>query len=235
MLALVVAMALVAGSTMLTGRVPTQEAVPLALSLLHRSSPTPIPYAGSGVPIARSSDPAVATGNDGGVTATVRAITGPAAPPARLVIPSLGVNAEVEPVADDAQGRMAAPSRPERVGWYRNGSMPGESGNAVLDGHLDWTSGPAVFWHLAQISSGAQVIVVTSSGAQLNFVVDSNVVFPFDARPQGLFTKTGPPSIALVTCSGPWDRQRGTYVDRLVVHATLAPPTPPEPPGDEGG
>jgi sortase (surface protein transpeptidase) len=105
----------------------------------------------------------------------------------------------------------------------------------VLDGHLDWTSGPAVFWHLAQLGAGDQVIVVAANGTQVNFVVDSTVVFPFDAAPQGLFTKTGAPSIALVTCSGPWDRQRGTYVDRLVVHATLAPPAPPEPPGDEGG
>jgi hypothetical protein len=230
-----VAAAGLAAAPVLTGRVSTRDAVPLALSLLHRPSQQPVAYAGSGVPIARSSEPQLVAGNDGGVSATVQAITGPASPPVRLVIPALGVNAEVEPVADDAQGRMAAPSRPERVGWYRAGTMPGDAGNAVLDGHLDWTNGPAVFWHLTKLGSGDQVIVVTANGTQVNFIVDSTVVFPFDARPQGLFTKAGPPSLALVTCSGPWDRQRGTYVDRLVVHATLAPPAPPEPPGDEGG
>lgn len=217
------------------GRLPFKRALPGVLSIFGTAQVRPIAYAGSGVPISRGSGAPVAAGSDGGLSATVRAIAGPPSPPTRLVIPSLSVIAAVEPVGDDAQGNMAAPSRPEQVGWYREGAMPGQAGNAVLDGHLDWTSGPAVFWHLARLSRGDQVIVVRANGTQVNFVVDSSVVFPFDARPQGLFTTAGPPSLALVTCTGPWDRQRATYLDRLVVHAVLAPPTPPEPPGDEGG
>lgn len=236
MVASIVVVCLACGGVFLVGgRAPLQQALPRALSIFGAAQAKPVAYAGSGVPISRSSEAQLAAGSDGGMTATVRAITGPPSPPTRLVIPSLGVNAEVEAVGDDALGHMAAPSRPEQVGWYRHGAMPGQAGNAVLDGHLDWPSGPAVFWHLPRLGRGDQVIVVRANGTQVNFVVDSSVVFPFDARPQGLFTTAGPPSLALVTCSGPWDRQRGTYVDRLVVHAVLAPPAPPEPPGDEGG
>lgn len=235
--AAVLVAALAALSTVLAGGPgPAHEVLPRALALLQRPTLKPVPYAGGGVPIAKSTEePATASVATGGVSATLHAIAGPPSPPSRLVIPALGVNAEVEPVADDAQGHMAAPSRPERVGWYRPGAIPGDSGNAVLDGHLDWTNGPAVFWRLANLKNGDQVIVVRQDGTHVRFVVDSSVVFPFDARPQGLFTRVGPPSIALVTCSGPWDRQRITYVDRLVVHASLALPTAPELPGDEGG
>ena len=101
----------------------------------------------------------------------------------------------------------------------------------MLDGHLDWWTGPAVFWHLAKLGPGDEVDVLTADGSQVKFVVDSKAVFQFDASPPGLFTTTGPPSLALVTCYGPWDRQHGTYADRLIVHATLAPPAPP----GEGG
>jgi hypothetical protein len=79
------------------------------------------------------------------------------------------------------------------------------------------------------------VDVVRADGSQLAFTVDSTSTYPWNSRPDGLFTTAGPPSISLVTCSGTWDRQRQTYLSRLVVHATLATAPPQQTPGDEGG
>jgi sortase (surface protein transpeptidase) len=174
-----------------------------------------------------------ATPND--LLARARAIMAPAAPPSRLVVPSIGVDATVEAVALDDQGRMATPSRSDRVAWYRPGSAPGDVGNAVIDGHLDWTSGPAVFWRLGQLRRGAPITVFRADGSQAQFVVDSTSQMPFDSSTDSLFTLTGPPTLTLITCSGSWDRQRGTYLQRLVVRATFVPPPPSEKPGDEGG
>ena len=162
-------------------------------------------------------------------------VTAPAPSPARLIIPSLQVDAAVEPVATDAQGRMATPSQPNDVAWFKPGAAPGDSGNAVFAGHLDWTSGPAVFWHLGDLKPGAEVQVVRADGSRLRFAVDGVKQYAFDADPSDVFTRSGPPAIALVTCTGAWDRARQTYLQRLSVHASLLQSGPSSTPGDEAG
>jgi sortase (surface protein transpeptidase) len=206
----------------------------------------PLPGLDRAAPAAAIGGPAVAvrpstaaaatpSADANGYAARARALLAPAARPTQLVIPALGVNAVVESVAVDAQGRMGTPSQPDHVAWYDPGAAPGDPGNAVIDGHLDWTSGPAVFWHLSRLHAGDQVTVVRADGTQVRFVVDSSTQVPFDARTNDLFTRTGPPALSLVTCAGAWDRARSTYLTRLVVHATLAPSEPTDKPGDEGG
>ena len=141
----------------------------------------------------------------------------------------------MESVGVDAQGRMAIPSRPDHVAWYRLGAAPGDAGDAVIDGHLDWTDGPAVFWHLDRLRAGDQVILIRADGSKVVFLVDGQASYPYDTSPAGLFSTEGSPSVSLVTCAGAWDYQRHTYLQRLVVHATLAPTAPQVKPGDEGG
>ena len=165
------------------------------------------------------------------ILAKARAIVAPAAAPTRLVIPNIGVNATVEPVGLDEAGRMASPSVPANVGWYRSGVAPGDAGNALLDGHLDWTSGPAVFWHLGNLRVGDPLSIVRADGSQVQFVVDSTSLLPYNAFDDALFTAIGPPSISLITCAGAWDQQHGTYLQRLLVHASIAPGNQIEPPG----
>jgi len=149
------------------------------------------------------------------------AIVAPAKPPVRLKIPTINVDAAVEQVGVDSQGRVAAPARTDNVGWYKLGTAPGDAGDAVMDGHLDWYDGPAVFWRLGKMKVGDQIMVLREDGTQAKFVVDATSVMPYDASTDGLFTKSGPPALTLITCAGTWDRQRGTYLQRLVVHAYL--------------
>src|SRR5437867_4208901 len=74
--------------------------------------------------------------------------------PVRLRIPSIGVDAPVDEVGLTPQGDLATPTDPGHVGWYRGGSLPGEPGSSVVDGHLDWWSGPAVFADLGRLQGG---------------------------------------------------------------------------------
>jgi LPXTG-site transpeptidase (sortase) family protein len=164
-----------------------------------------------------------------------RAIVAAAAAPTRLVVPSIKVDAPVEPVGMDAQGRMGVPSQASNVAWYRLGSAPGDVGDAVIAGHLDWTSGPAVFWSLGRMRKGDQITVVRADGSSVRFVTDASTMVPYDSPTDAFFTRAGPPSLTLITCAGAWDRQRGTYLQRLVVHATLVAATAPSKPGVEGG
>ena len=171
------------------------------------------------------------------VPAVIPLVTAPLAsssPPARLSIPSIKVDAAAESVGVDAQGRMAVPSKPDDVGWYRLGPSPGEPGNAVIDGHLDWWTGAAVFWQLARLKIGDEIVVTRADGQSVQFIVDGTTTVLYDSRPPGLFATDGPPSLSLITCSGSWDRQKQTYSTRLVVHASLAPSRPTQTPGDGG-
>jgi LPXTG-site transpeptidase (sortase) family protein len=167
--------------------------------------------------------------------AAAQAIVAPASGPVRLVIPAIGVNAQVESLGLDAQGRMATPSRADRVGWYSPGATPGDVGNAVIDGHLDWTDGPAVFWRLGRLKRGDELTVLRADGSKARFVVQSASTTPYDSPTDALFTRSGPPALTLITCAGAWDRQRATYLQRLVVRASLVAPPPTVAPGDAAG
>lgn len=189
---------------------------PGALSALSTSRP----HVG---PSARVSFPPMPAPTEDTQLAQARAIVAPAAPPSRLRVPAIGVDAPVEAVGTDDQGRMAVPAKAVDVSWYQPGVAPGDVGNAVMAGHLDWTSGPAVFWRLGQLHPGDTATVVRADGSQVTFVVDSTSSMPYTAPTDSLFTRKGIPSLTLITCAGAWDQQRHTYLQRLVVHAALAP------------
>src|SRR3989344_6128045 len=57
--------------------------------------------------------------------------------PARLRIPSLGVNAAEEPVGKKADGSMGTPKDFDDMSWYSPGAKPGEAGSAVFAGHVN--------------------------------------------------------------------------------------------------
>ncbi len=143
----------------------------------------------------------------------------PVAAPLRLIVPKIGLDALVEPVGVDVAGNLAVPANPADVAWYRPGVAPGHTGDAVMDGHLDWTTGPAVFWHLGELQAGDELDVLSQTGARLRFVVNGVARYPYASHPPGLFAPDGPAELSLITCAGSWDRSRKTYLERLVVTA----------------
>jgi sortase (surface protein transpeptidase) len=142
--------------------------------------------------------------------------------PARLVIASIGVDAPIEQVARDQNNNMGVPSVSSHVAWYSPGPAPGEPGDAVIDGHLDWTTGPAVFWNLGKVHAGDVIQVVARDGAVLRFAVTRAVRVPYTSPPAGLFATGGPAHLSLITCAGSWDAGRKTYQERLVVDTAPA-------------
>jgi sortase (surface protein transpeptidase) len=142
--------------------------------------------------------------------------------PGRLLIPSIALDAAVEAVGVDANGDMATPSRAEDVGWFSGGPRPGDPGDSVIAGHLDWYTGPAVFKDLARLRQGDLLVVVRQDGSRSSFRVDSTATYPYDARVPGLFSPAGGPQLSLITCAGSWDAGKAIYSERLIVHATLA-------------
>ena len=143
--------------------------------------------------------------------------------PVRIRIPSIGVDAAVEPVGVTPTLEMATPSQTSDAGWYRDGSVPGRLGDAVLDGHLDTQTGaPAVFAGLSRTQVGDPVSVLLADGTEARFAVTRVARVPYQTRPEGLFATDGPPRLTLITCSGPWNADLGVYAERLVVEASLS-------------
>ncbi len=149
----------------------------------------------------------------------------PSPPPARLIIPKIGVDARVVPLGEDGTGAMASPDNPRDVGWWDEGTAPGDAGSAVLDGHVDFANyGAAVFWNLHRLVPGDSVQVVSTEGQTLTFVVSE--VSTFDASDNSnideIFRRNDQPRLNLITCTGTFNPRTHNYDKRIVVFATLA-------------
>ena len=143
--------------------------------------------------------------------------------PARLKIPSLGINAAVEFAGIKADGTMDTPKNFDNVAWYSPGSKPGEKGSAVFAGHVNnalFKSG--VFERLSQIKSGDYVTVEDSAGKALVYRVSSIAEYQPSASTDDFFTTTGPSRLVLITCDGDWVPAAHSYDKRLVVIAEPA-------------
>jgi LPXTG-site transpeptidase (sortase) family protein len=145
--------------------------------------------------------------------------------PQRIIIPRLGIGADAEHVGRTAGGNMAVPVEFENVGWFREGYIPGETGNAVIAGHVDDARGNrAVFGRLSDVELGDSVLVEGEEG-MLEFRVVRKEIFPYDTEDTSeIFGESDKPMLNLITCDGTWDQSRRTYTERLVVFAELVLP-----------
>jgi LPXTG-site transpeptidase (sortase) family protein len=142
--------------------------------------------------------------------------------PARLVIPRLGVNASIEAVGKTTGGIMDVPSGPDSVAWYEPGTLPGRPGNAVIAGHLDSRTGPAVFYSVAFLKQGDAIQVQMSDGQMLNFTVKEVVRYKEkDAPIEAIFGFKEQSGLNLITCGGFFDQATRNYDERVVVYTEL--------------
>ncbi|WP_406447817.1 class F sortase [Streptomyces sp. NBC_00876] len=154
---------------------------------------------------------------------TTTTSTGPAAPPQRLRIASIGLDKPLTGLRVQQDGRLAAPDDPADVGWWSDGPRPGDPGAAVFVGHVDSATGPAAFYGLSSLRPGDRITIRRDDDTELAFTVRALRSYEKDAFPDSqVYATTGPPALRLITCGGPYDRAQGEYLDNLVVYATLA-------------
>jgi Sortase domain len=148
---------------------------------------------------------------------------GAASPPARLAIPSIGVATPLVRLGRERDGSMQVPADFDRAGWFAGGPPPGAVGPAVIAGHVDSRTGPAVFFRLRELRQGDAVEVARADGTRLVFLVEQARSYPKAAFPTAAVFGPAPwAALRLVTCGGDFDRARGSYRDNLVVFARLA-------------
>ncbi|MER6910269.1 class F sortase [Streptomyces sp. NPDC000594] len=148
-----------------------------------------------------------------------------ASPAERIRIPALRVDAPLMHVGLDADGWIEAPPPEDRdiAGWYQNGVSPGERGTAVVVGHVDNRTGPAVFYGLGSVRRGDRVEVPRLDGRTAVFEVYGVEVVDKDAFPAAeVYGDTGHAELRVITCGGGWSRRDG-YAGNVVVFARLVP------------
>jgi sortase (surface protein transpeptidase) len=136
-------------------------------------------------------------------------------------IPAIGVDARISGVGLDGDGAMQVPDI-DTVGWYRLGPRPGAPGPAVLVGHVDSRTGPAVFYRLRELGPGDRIVIHHDDATTSTFVVRRTERHHKTALPvERIWPRTSTPLLRLITCGGSFDRSTRSYRDNVIVYAAL--------------
>jgi LPXTG-site transpeptidase (sortase) family protein len=139
--------------------------------------------------------------------------------PTHIRIPAIGVDARVVRLGLHRDHTMQTPTDYAETGWYAPGPEPGERGAAVIAGHVDSKSGPAVFYRLGELRRGDAVRITTAGGNVVRFRVTGLEHWPKASFPtKRVFGRTRAATLRLVTCGGAFNGATGHYVDNTIVY-----------------
>ncbi|WP_228544110.1 MULTISPECIES: class F sortase [unclassified Micromonospora] len=145
-------------------------------------------------------------------------------PPTQIAISRIDVRAPVHQVgiAPDGSIDVPATARAQEAGWYDQGPTPGQYGPAVIVGHVDTTTGPAVFHGLRELRDGDEIEVTRADRKVAVFTVDEVRRYGKERLPvDEIFGDFSRPNLRLITCGGRWVGGGTGYADNVVVYATL--------------
>ncbi|MEU3875729.1 MULTISPECIES: class F sortase [Streptomyces] len=148
----------------------------------------------------------------------------PAAAPTRVRIPAVQVDAPLVPLGLEADGTLASPPEDDRnlAGWYAGGTAPGAAGTAVVAGHVDTGSGPAVFYSLGALKKGDTVEIAREDARTAVFTIDAIEVYDkADFPSERVYGATNRAELRLITCGGGFSQEAGAYLGNVVVYAHL--------------
>ena len=196
------------------GPARAQEGTPMAIGTPSPGLSLIRPTGVGDVPTTGASRPGPANVVQDRAAATVIA-------PVGLKIEAAGVDAGIEPLRV-VDGAMQDPSGPWEVAWYENLGVLGRIGNIVMAGHIDyWNVGPSVFYNLANVKPGDQIVVTGDDGKLYPYTVDWVRQYDSDAIPlDEVAGPTNVQSLTLITCGGAFDYVNGHYLQRTVVRAS---------------
>ena len=127
--------------------------------------------------------------------------------------------APIEPLGVSDAGELDVPD-PKIVGWYRYSSAPGRPGSVVLASHVDFNRVPGIFRYLTKLHVGDDVSVTTADAHVHRFVVSERTMYDKDKLPRDhVWSRTGDPTLVLLTCGGQFNSLRRSFEQNIVVYA----------------
>jgi len=143
---------------------------------------------------------------------------------ATIGIPALRIVAPVVPEGT-SRGYLTIPADVHHVGWDDQTAPPGQGGVTLLAGHVNWVGqGEGALGQIGQLVPGDKIIL-NWSGHQTTWIVEKKPsLSPNTEVHPSLFSQSGPPRLALVTCGGPFTEtaEGGSYADNVIVWAKPA-------------
>jgi sortase (surface protein transpeptidase) len=147
--------------------------------------------------------------------------------PVSLRIPAMGVSVSLSQLGLNADKSPEVPTKYQEPGWFKLGPAPGMMGSAVILGHVDDKTGPAVFFKLGTLKTGDKVDVSLANGSVAHFAVKSVETYLKAQFPsQKVYGPHGYRGLQLVTCGGDFDKASGHYLSNVVAFTTLVSTTP---------
>lgn len=136
-------------------------------------------------------------------------------------VPSIGIDAVVATFGVSPAGVMEVPADASTVAWYDFTSLPGAPGNAVLAAHVDWAGKLGVFNRIDELKPGARITLVPPDGTPVSYEVRTvELVDPATADVAALIgTRSGDPTLTMITCGGEFNQTTRDYERRVIVRA----------------
>ena len=140
------------------------------------------------------------------------------APPVRMRIPALSVDADVEATGfDDTETMMIVPSA-DILSWLQEGPIPGNAGNAILGGHNRWKGATGQLLYLDELQIGDEMEIDYADGTGLSFRLESVFVYPLaTADADTIMDLEGEARVTVITCKDPYNPATGTSDNRIIA------------------
>lgn len=151
----------------------------------------------------------------------------PTVAPNHLVIPALGVDAQVQPIGL-VDGTLELPIAAAAVGrWTGGAALESDSGTTLVAGHVDTARRePGALWALHRIAAG-DAIYVSDGGRTSRWKAVAVRTVLQDRLPDDVWAGAeGERRLVVVTCGG--DVVDGRYDSNVIVTAVPAPLLPVE-------
>ncbi len=147
--------------------------------------------------------------------------------PRYLIIEKLGVKkARILPMGVNTSGELDTPRNIFDVGWYEGSGKPGLGGTMMIDGHNGGPHIHGVFKDLPKLANGDIIKVERGDGEVFEYEVVENKAIALDESNAYMSTAAKTPiegreSVTLISCTGEWSQQQGTYLSRQFTRAVL--------------
>ena len=111
------------------------------------------------------------------------------------------------------------------MGWYKHGAAPGSKrGTTVIVGHRDsFNPEPGAFYYLNKIETGDLIHLQYKNYTIFYSVKKIKIVRKnyFYKISQQIFTISGKPKLALISCTGIYEKNNGGYQNNIIIIAEL--------------
>ncbi len=145
--------------------------------------------------------------------------------PRYLNIEKLNISqARILPVGINSEGELGTPNNIFDVGWYESSGTPGSGKTILIDGHNGGPHVHGIFKELPTLGADDIIMIERGDSKEFRYRVVENIEVPLAESDIYMSTamtspEPGRESVTLISCTGEWSQQQGTYLSRQFTRA----------------